>query len=122
MLRNGWIQGAHSRASVEEVKRRAEQWARRGAPVELFDKTETDRHLGTTQYHASWIDRRGGAVQPLAYARGLARAAIGAGAAIHGETKGDASCPRDQPLGCDDAARRPRDRRPRRHVHQRLCG
>ena len=69
------------------MKRRAEQWARRGAPVELFDKADTDRHLGTTQYHASWIDRRGGAVQPLAYARGLARAAIGAGVAIHGETR-----------------------------------
>jgi glycine/D-amino acid oxidase-like deaminating enzyme len=85
--RNGWIQGAHSRASVEEVKRRADQWARRGSPVEFLDKAETDRHLGTTQYHASWIDRRGGAVQPLAYARGLARAAMGAGAAIHGETR-----------------------------------
>jgi glycine/D-amino acid oxidase-like deaminating enzyme len=85
-VRNGWIQGAHSRASVDEVKRRADQWARRGASVELFDKVETDRHLGTTQYHASWIDRRGGAVQPLAYARGLARAAMGAGVEIHGET------------------------------------
>src|SRR5436190_1477014 len=48
---------------------------------------ETDRHLGTTQYHASWIDRRGGAVQPLAYARALARAAIGAGVAVHSETE-----------------------------------
>jgi glycine/D-amino acid oxidase-like deaminating enzyme len=85
--RNGWIQGAHSRPSVEETKRRAEQWARRGAPVQWLDKTETDRHLGTTQYLASWIDRRGGAVQPLAYARGLAKAAIAAGVAIHGQTK-----------------------------------
>ncbi|MBN9507574.1 MAG: FAD-binding oxidoreductase, partial [Alphaproteobacteria bacterium] len=34
-----------------------------------------------------WLDPRGGAVQPLAYARGLARAAIAAGAAIHGRTR-----------------------------------
>jgi glycine/D-amino acid oxidase-like deaminating enzyme len=86
-VRNGWIQAAHSRASVEETKRRAEQWARRGAPVEWLDKSQTDRHLGTTQYLASWIDRRGGAVQPLAYARGLAKAAIAAGVAIHGQTQ-----------------------------------
>jgi glycine/D-amino acid oxidase-like deaminating enzyme len=85
--RNGWIQGAHSRAAVDETKRRAEQWARRGAPAQWLDKAETDRHLGSTQYFASWIDRRGGAVQPLAYARGLAKAAIGAGVAVHGQTR-----------------------------------
>ena len=32
------------------------------------------------------LDRRGGDLQPLSYARGLARAAIAAGAAIHGQT------------------------------------
>jgi glycine/D-amino acid oxidase-like deaminating enzyme len=84
--RSGWIQGAHSQASVELVKRRSAQWQRRGADVSFLDKQETDRHLGTSQYLASWIDRRGGAVQPLAYARGLVRAALKAGAAIHGDT------------------------------------
>jgi glycine/D-amino acid oxidase-like deaminating enzyme len=83
-VRAGWIQGAHSAATVELVKRRAGQWERRGAPVAFLDKQETDRHLGTTQYLAGWIDRRGGAVQPLAYARGLVRAALAAGAVIHG--------------------------------------
>lgn len=85
--RNGWIQGAHSRASVDETRRRAEQWARHGAPVDVFDKAETDRHLGTNQYLASWIDRRAGAIQPLAYVRELARAALAAGATIHGQTR-----------------------------------
>jgi glycine/D-amino acid oxidase-like deaminating enzyme len=85
--RNGWIQGAHSLASVGETQRRAEQWARRGAPVAWLDKSETDRHLGTTQYLAGWIDRRGGAVQPLAYARELAKTAIAEGVAIHGQTE-----------------------------------
>src|SRR5262249_32707416 len=86
-VHNGWIQGAHSLASVDEVKRRCEHWGERGAPVAVLDNQETDRHLGTTQYLASWIDRRGGAVQPLAYARGLAKAALAAGAAIHGNTE-----------------------------------
>jgi glycine/D-amino acid oxidase-like deaminating enzyme len=85
-VRNGWIQGAHSPTAVEETRRRADQWARRTAPVEWLDKAETERHLGTTQYLASWIDRRGGAVQPLAFARGLAKAALAAGVAIHGQT------------------------------------
>jgi glycine/D-amino acid oxidase-like deaminating enzyme len=86
-VRNGWIQGAHSQTSVKETADRAEQWARRGAPVEVFDKSETDRHLGTNQYLGGWIDRRGGAVQPLAYARGLSRAALAAGAMIYGNTR-----------------------------------
>ncbi|HML12163.1 MAG TPA: FAD-binding oxidoreductase [Xanthobacteraceae bacterium] len=117
--RSGWIQGAHSRASVETVKRRAGEWERRGASVSFLDKAETDRHLGTTQYLASWIDRRGGAVQPLAYARGLVRAALAAGATIHGDspasslerrdgkwivtTRGGAGITADQVVMCTNA-------------------
>ena len=85
--REGWIQGAHTPQSVETVRKRAEQWRRRGANADFLDTTATAEHLGTPQYEASWIDRRGGAVQPLAYARGLAKAALAAGASIHGDTR-----------------------------------
>jgi glycine/D-amino acid oxidase-like deaminating enzyme len=85
--RNGWIQPAHTAEAIETVRKRAEQWARRGADVSFLDGIETERHLGTAQYKAGWIDRRGGAVQPLAFARELARAAIGAGAAVHGASR-----------------------------------
>ncbi|WP_375464342.1 NAD(P)/FAD-dependent oxidoreductase [uncultured Methylobacterium sp.] len=84
--RTGWIQGAHTEAGVREVEQRATQWAALGAPARVLDKAETDRLLGTERYLGGWLDGRGGAVQPLSYARGLARAAIGAGAAIHGGT------------------------------------
>lgn len=86
-LRRGWIQGAHTPASLATVRGRAEQWAKRGAPTEFLDAAETERLLGTRQYDGAWIDRRGGAVQPLAYARELARVAIAAGASLHGETR-----------------------------------
>ena len=82
--RAGWIQGAHTPAMVETVKRRAGDWQARGADARFLDKPEVDRLLGTDRYLAGWLDGRGGAVQPLAYARGLARAAIAAGATIHG--------------------------------------
>jgi glycine/D-amino acid oxidase-like deaminating enzyme len=75
--RNGWIQGAHTAAAVELVRSRAEQF---------LDKPTTDRLLGTDKYQGGWLDRRGGAIQPLSYARGLAKAALDAGARIHGET------------------------------------
>jgi glycine/D-amino acid oxidase-like deaminating enzyme len=84
--RQGWIQGAHSPASVELVRKRAEQWSKRGADAEFLDKNEMERRLGTRQYEAGWLDRRGGAIQPLAYARGLTKAAIAAGSRICGDS------------------------------------
>ncbi len=85
--RAGWIQGAHDDAARAQVARRAEQWARRGVPAVVLDRAATAEKLGTDRYAGGWLDPRGGAVQPLAYARGLARAAIAAGAAIHGGTR-----------------------------------
>ena len=41
---------------------------------------------GTDRYLCAMLDNRGGDLHPLSYARGLARAAIAAGAAVHGET------------------------------------
>jgi len=82
--REGWIQGAHTEAGLAEVERRATQWAALGAPTRVLDKAETSRLLGTERYLGGWLDGRGGAIQPLSYARGLARAALKAGAMIHG--------------------------------------
>ena len=85
--RAGWIQGAHTAAGLREAEQRAEQWARRGADVAVLGRQEVEAELGTGSYLGGWVDRRGGGVQPLAYARGLARAALAAGAAIHGQTR-----------------------------------
>jgi glycine/D-amino acid oxidase-like deaminating enzyme len=63
-----------------------EQWQRRGAPVELLDRQRVAELTGTTCYAGGMVDHRAGALQPLAYARGLARAALRAGAAVHGRS------------------------------------
>ncbi|XYD08147.1 FAD-binding oxidoreductase [Methylobacterium sp. NMS12] len=82
--RAGWIQGAHTEAGLAEVAKRAAQWADLGAPTRVLDRAETEQLLGTDRYLGGWLDGRGGAIQPLSYARGLARAAQKAGARIHG--------------------------------------
>lgn len=69
-----------------ELVERARQWQARGAPVQLLGKTEAAKALGTGFYEGALLDRRAGTIQPLAYARGLARAAIRAGAVIHTAT------------------------------------
>ncbi|MDI1287358.1 MAG: FAD-binding oxidoreductase [Reyranella sp.] len=84
--RTGWLQTAISSQAVGPIEARAAQWQKRGAPVEVLDKKETARHVGHEQYLGAWIDRRAGVVQPLAYARGLARAALAASASVHGDT------------------------------------
>ena len=82
--RSGWIQAAHTPAGVDLVKRRAEQWQRRGVEgARVLDSTAANRLIGSDRYLGGWVDPRGGAIQPLAFARGLALAAMRAGASIH---------------------------------------
>ena len=80
----GWIAAAPHAAALESVRSRTEQWLRRGAAVELLDRRRIQELTGTTGYVGGMLDRRAGALQPLAFVRGLAWAAQQAGAAIHG--------------------------------------
>ncbi|WP_042704750.1 FAD-binding oxidoreductase [Azospirillum sp. B506] len=69
-------------AGLRELEQRADIWQKRGAPVRLLDARETAEKVGTTVYTGSLLDLRAGTIQPLAYARGLATAALAAGARI----------------------------------------
>lgn len=85
--RKGWIQGAHTEAGLDIVRKRAAQWARRGVDGARELSAQDAGHLiGTDKYLGGWVDPRGGAIQPLAYAREMARVAIAAGADIHGNS------------------------------------
>jgi glycine/D-amino acid oxidase-like deaminating enzyme len=79
----GWLQPAHNEAALRMLARRVQAWARRGIDMRMLDRDETAKLLGTGVYHGCAFDPRGGSVQPLSYARGLARAAISAGAVIY---------------------------------------
>jgi glycine/D-amino acid oxidase-like deaminating enzyme len=86
-VRNGWLQPAHSTAALATVERRVEQWRARGAPVALLDRAAAAELLGTDRYLGAGLDRRAGALHPLDFARGLARAALDRGAKIHGSSR-----------------------------------
>ena len=85
-VRPGYVQGAQSRRGIGFLENWARQWSARGAPVELLSRRETVELLGTEAYLQALLDRRGGNIQPLRYARGLASAAMGAGALVHGDS------------------------------------
>ena len=78
-VQNGWIQPAHSPGRARLAASRAEQWARRGAPVRLLDRQEIADLLGTDAYHGGWMNSSGGHINPLGYVRGLAAAALQGG-------------------------------------------
>ncbi|MBM3599230.1 MAG: FAD-binding oxidoreductase [Alphaproteobacteria bacterium] len=80
----GWISASFSPAALALAGRRVEQWQRRGVGARLLDRATAAALMGTDRYVGGWLDPRGGALQPLSYARGLARAAIRQGARIHG--------------------------------------
>ncbi len=85
--RNGTSRAAVHVRHAQKLRPTMEQWARRGAPVELLDRMGIARVAGHERYAAALFDRRGGDLNPLSFARGLARVASHAGVAIHGGTK-----------------------------------
>lgn len=85
--RNGWILGAHAPASLAGLARLAAYWQKRGAPVECLDAAATERLVGSRYYLGSLLDRRAGGVNPHAYTRGLAGAALRLGARIYTQSR-----------------------------------
>ncbi|OYD82863.1 NAD(P)/FAD-dependent oxidoreductase [Azospirillum brasilense] len=84
--RGGTLRAARSAGAVGGVAETARQCAARGMPVSLLDRDQTAEATGTPAYHGALFDPRGGHVNPLAYVRGLAKAAVAAGATVHGHT------------------------------------
>jgi glycine/D-amino acid oxidase-like deaminating enzyme len=83
---NGTLRAAYHAASAAAVETTAEQCIRRGMPVSVLGQDAVREATGTDRYLLAMQDARGGDVQPLSYARGLARAALAAGATVHGQT------------------------------------
>ena len=80
--RSGTLHCAVGARGLAELAERERQWRARGAPVRLLDKAEAAAKIGSIAYAGALLDERAGTIQPLAYARGLAGAAIAAGARV----------------------------------------
>ena len=82
----GTLRLATSTAAAAALRALHAEYARRNMPVRLLEGADLAGATGTARHTAGLLDVRGGDLDPLAYARGLARAAAGAGAAIHGDS------------------------------------
>lgn len=83
---SGWIQPAHRPSRLNLARSRFEQWRRRGFAVELLDRDRTAQITGSKFWYGGWQNLTGGHINPLAFVRGLARAAQDAGACIYTRT------------------------------------
>lgn len=86
-INNGWIQPAFTKKGEKAVLNRAKLWSERGIATQLIEGSELHHLLGTTKYHIGWLDPRGGCVQPLSYARGLAKTALSLGVQLYCRSK-----------------------------------
>jgi len=86
----GFYAPVHTERLAADQRAAAEQWQARGFDVNAINGAEAQARLGTTGYSGALHFAQGGWLNPLAYARGLARAAVAAGARLHVETPVDA--------------------------------
>ncbi|MEM7056668.1 MAG: FAD-binding oxidoreductase [Pseudomonadota bacterium] len=82
VTRTGTIHAAHSPAGFQDLQGRHAEWQRLGKPVALLGRNEVSKLIGSDVFHGGLVDRRCGTINPMAYCRGLARAATAAGAKI----------------------------------------
>lgn len=82
VTRTGTIHAAHAPSGLADLRARHAEWTRLGAPVELLGRDEVAELTGTKLYHGGLLDHRAGTINPMGYCRGLARAALAAGARI----------------------------------------
>jgi glycine/D-amino acid oxidase-like deaminating enzyme len=85
--RNGTIHAAHAPSGMADLTNRYNQWQKLGAPVELLNRKQAEEKIGSSAFHGGLLDRRAGTINPMGYARGLARAAVSAGARLHTGTR-----------------------------------
>ncbi len=119
-VRNGTLHCAIGPSGLAKIEERCAQWSARGAPVKLLSREETARRIGVDIYAGSLLDLRAGTIQPLAYARGLARVALAAGAGVHTAEPGALGRADGQGLASQDRWRK-RYGGLDRGRHRRLC-
>ncbi|ESQ86646.1 FAD-dependent oxidoreductase [Asticcacaulis sp. AC460] len=83
LQKHGTLHCAVGEKGLDELKQRAAQWRARQAPVHLLSADEAAQRIGSDVYSGALLDLRAGTIQPMAYVRGLAHAAVKEGAVLH---------------------------------------
>ncbi|MGA0543133.1 NAD(P)/FAD-dependent oxidoreductase [Neotabrizicola sp. VNH66] len=85
-VQNGWLQPAHSRQAEAALRGRLPRLLQAGVDADWLDRDAMAARTGIAGLHGGIRVASGGQITPLAYARGLARAAVAAGVRLHGDS------------------------------------
>lgn len=86
-VQKGWIQPAHSEATLARARTTFAEWKAFGANVAWLGASELAGRLGAPGYLGGWLAKDGGHINPYPLTQGLARTALRAGAALYGDAR-----------------------------------
>jgi glycine/D-amino acid oxidase-like deaminating enzyme len=93
-VQNGYIQAAHAPLAMRKMEKRCADYASVGKACRMLDRDEVRALSGSERFFGGWFHPEGGHLNPLGYARGLARAAIKEEAAMYTRSPVTAIAPR----------------------------
>ncbi|GBR17093.1 NAD(P)/FAD-dependent oxidoreductase [Gluconobacter frateurii] len=85
--RGGTIRAATASSQLDALRELTRQCENYSGPATWLTAADMMQRTGASVYAGGMIDARGGQIDPLAYTRGLAKAAISAGARIHDQSR-----------------------------------
>jgi glycine/D-amino acid oxidase-like deaminating enzyme len=85
-VQNGYIQAARAPSMMKKLELKCRDYNEVGKKTRLLDRAETERLTGSPRYFGAWFHPEGGHLNPLGYARGLARAVASRGGRIFTRT------------------------------------
>ncbi len=82
-VRTGYVEAAHSPAAMARIEAKQAEYGALGKGTAVLDRAETARRTGSMRFFGGWFHPGGGHLNPLGFARGLARAVLARGGRIH---------------------------------------
>lgn len=79
----GYIQAAHRPSAISALQKKVSDYNAVGAITRFLDRHEVEELTGSPRFHGGWFHTEGGHLNPLGYARGLARALMQEGGSLH---------------------------------------
>jgi YD repeat-containing protein len=80
---SGYVMGAHTPRAMAKLEAKAREYNAVGAKTSVLSKEEAETVTGSPRFHGGWFHAEAGHLNPLGYARGLARAVIEEGGVVH---------------------------------------
>jgi len=81
-VQNGYVMGALRPGAMSTLQMKSDAYAGAGARCRVIGRDEVEALTGSPRFYGAWYHEEGGHLNPLSYARGLARAVIAEGGQV----------------------------------------